>query len=427
MQRIYLLNRLIFIILMLTVMVVSPGLAQAQDCIPAEGNPLRIGAVFPEGSLIARFVGDAYQGAEAMRQSINACGGVNGRPVEWVFQPAADRESAGIAVQNLLAEGIDLIVGSGALAVREALESASISGDFVYWEVTEALNGQSEWAFTPRPSYIQLGQAAANFAETVVAPELSMDVVNLALVYENRPRGELIARGASRIINPLIEREYSAYLSGTNNLAERIREEGVNVVILGAFDNDADRLWYQLREKDANINAWIHVGSAGYRQNLCSRFGNYDGFISVTASGHVSRTYRDEVSGSIYRTFVEAYLRAASTEPSESAELAASGVYMLLRHILPEVEGDFTAENIRSTIMGITIDESVGLMGEGFSLDAETHENLVPGVVVEQRQQGRLCSIWPSTIATCVLPVQPFPTWRERALMDESRTCEDGV
>ncbi|MBC7811311.1 MAG: hypothetical protein H7175_09195, partial [Burkholderiales bacterium] len=42
------------------------------------------------------------------------------------------------------------------------------------------------------------------------------------------------------------------------------------------------------------------------------------------------------------------------------------------------------------------------------------------GAVVRQQQGSFFCSVWPEEIATCAADIQPFPTWRERALLEQN-------
>ena len=410
---------LIFFIILLSLWSVQAQ--SATTCSAATGDPIQIGAVFPQGALLTVNIAEAYQGAEAALETVNACGGVNNRPVEWLYIPANRRADAIAAAQDLVEDGITLIIGGGSQAVTEGLETASLNGDFVYWEVTETLSGESEWAFTSRPSNRQLGEAAAEFATTSFSETLNIPDLRVALVYEDRPRGEQIASGIRSTLTPVIELSYSDTLTIPYSLAERIRDEDIDLVMLGAFDDDADRLWFAMRQADANVSGLLQVGSAGYRRNLCDRFGNFDGFITVSPAGRISATYLTTVE--LYDTFRERYLRNNSSTASEQAMLSASGVYMLLHHVLPTVEGDYTAENIRQAILNVDIPAFSGFMGEGFSIADGVNSS--PGVIIQQRQQGVFCTTWPDSIAMCA--VEAFPTWRERALREESTTCTNPV
>ncbi len=402
---------------------------ESVECVPADGPTLEVGAVFPEGALMTARNAEAYQGTVAMIEAINACGGVKGRPVSIVFEPATNRRQGGEAAQRLVDAGLPLIIGTGAVGVSEGVSEVAEVAGVVYWEVTEPLDAPGEWGFTTNPSSEQLGELTAQFALETLPDLLGTRELKTALIYEDRTRGQAIADGIrdGLPVEPLIKVSYTDFLGNTSRLGVDMREMEIDVVFLVAFNNDADRLWFSLREADANIGAWIHTGNSGFLRNLCSRYGNHDGVISIDTTGPVSLDYRETVVGDVASLYQDAYVREFSEEPSNAAELSAAGTYMLLRYVLPEVNGDLTPENIREAIMGLSIEDGSGLMGEGLQLDADTRLNERPGYVVQQRQEGRFCTLGPNSIATCFADIQPFPTWRERALLEESTVCSGSI
>jgi ABC-type branched-subunit amino acid transport system substrate-binding protein len=414
------------------------GISDAQEeCVPADGEPIIIGAIFPEGNLLTRRDGDAYQGAEAMRQAVNACGGVNGRPVRFLYEPANDRDDAAEAAHRLVEAGVPLIVGSGSQAVSEGAREVTESAGMIYWEMTESLDNAGEWSFSSRPDYETLGAVSVWFTVRGLAEALQIEPESLriALVYEERPRGREVEQGVLTIlelrdIEPIFEHTYSDILWETHNLAERIRDERIDVLIFSGFDEDGEYLWYDLREADANIKAWIQVGSQGYGREWCERGGNMQGFISIDATGPVNDNYRREAMGEVYTLYRRVYLNEYGTEPSYRADLSAAGMYMLLHYILPAIDGDITPTQFASGVLSIPYSEGqIGMMGEGTWVDSVGEINGSLGEVVRQQQGSFFCSVWPEEIATCAAGVQPFPTWRERALMEQNPAiCEgDGI
>lgn len=413
----------------LTLLAITPlTIISAADCIPAEGEPIRLGAIFPEGALFTSENSTDYQGVQAMGAAFNACGGVNGRPIEWVYAPAASRTQAANAAQRLIdEEGVTVIVGSGLAAVDEGAREVAEEKGVVYWEVTEAVEPGGEWFFSPRPTSAQLGALTGQFVAESLPQSLGKTDLRVALIYENRPHGQTIAEGIRDALSipPIIEYSYTDHLYEAYDLAIRLREERIDVVVLAAFERDGDRLWFGAREADANVSAWIHVGSEGYKRGLCERLGNIEGFIGIDSTGPVSVTYRQDTAGDIYTTYRQIYMTTHSAEPTERADLAASGVYLLLKHMLPSVNGEFTAENIRAAVLGLNLTDPAGLMGEGLVFSDGI--NAAPGIIVQQQQGNNFCSIWPSAIATCSGSLIPFPTWVERAKMDELYSCGSSI
>lgn len=414
-------NRIVLTAILLTLFTLTVT-AQPNGCAPAAGEPVRIGAVFPAGNLFSAEAGAPWQGVQAMVEAVNVCGGVNSHPVELAYTPAADRGDAAAALEAL--RGVPLIIGSGTSAVSDALVQASARGDFVYWEVSESLDAPHEWAFSPRPSNYQIGQMTGDYVDTI--PTLNGASPRVALISENRPRAQAIVKGILEALDspPLIEWSYENNLTDSRRLALNIREQGITVVIMAAFENDADQLWYAMRQADANVKAWIQVGGDSYRRNTCERFGNTDGLISISAAGQVSEAYRLETAGAVYEQYKTIYQAEFGDEPGERADLAASGAYLLMRGVLPQVER-WSAEGIRAAILAADLPAPAGLMGEGLEFTSPADFNKQATILVQQRQENRFCTVWPEAAATCEQGLIDFRTWRERAIAAEQAECVD--
>jgi hypothetical protein len=240
-------------------------------------------------------------------------------------------------------------------------------------------------------------------------------LLRVALIYEDNLRARAVADGIVQTLDepPLIEQVIMDHEAADYQLAVQMREQEINVVIVAAFERDADRLWFQLRQADANLVAWVQVGGDQYRHNMCGRIGNTDGIISISAAGTVNAAYRVAAIGPLYTAYLAAYETQFQRAPGEQTDLAASGTYILLREILLHAQGDFTPVTIQQAA-GNTISGATALMSERWSPDPATWLNQAALGIVAQQQSQAFCTISPGSVATCELPVQPLPTWRER-------------
>jgi ABC-type branched-subunit amino acid transport system substrate-binding protein len=401
----------------------------AQDnvaaCVAAAGDSIRIGAVFPAQTVLMASAVTPYEGVVAMVQAVNACGGVAGHPVELVSQPANNRDNARAAVAKLSGD-VPIIIGSGSPAVSEALLNESREGKFLYWEVTEPLDAPHQWSFSPLSNNSQLGSQTADFIQTQVSALLANKSLRLAIVHEKRPAAQLIADALVDTLTtpPVLTYAYDNVLSESYTIAKQIREKKVNAVVIVAFDRDTDQFWLSMRQADANVLGYIQVSGEPDRRNFCERVGNSDGLIMVSRTGAVSPTYRQQHIGAIYNQYLAAYKDQTSAAPDESADLAASGTYLLLHDILPSAADDFTVSNLQHIITTQQLSIGQGMMGEGFSVN-NTFLNGAGVVIFQQRQDNQLCSLVPSEIATCSTALQPFLTWRERVSQPQFASCID--
>ena len=172
---------------LICLLLIAPVWAQDDECSPDDMIP--VGVVFPEGNLLSVTIGEPLFGVQAMIEALDGC-------IDWHIVAANDRDDAEEAVQQLIdSYDVPIVVGSGSQAVRDGLTSAAETHNIVFWEVTEALTDADSWIFSPRPTHAQLGAAAATYIEEVVEPQLELDDLRVALVYESRPAGQAIASG----------------------------------------------------------------------------------------------------------------------------------------------------------------------------------------------------------------------------------------
>ena len=357
-----------------------------------------------------------------MVAAVNACGGVNDRPVELVYAPAANYDEA-IQAADELSGDVPVIIGSGNATVTWGLrQRADDYGEFVLWEVTEPLNETHDvpYAFSPRPTYIQLGNQVDDFIEDQIIPLLGDEPPRIAIVYDADSRAYDVLDGLSSygFRSAIIMHSYADASDVSEALAVQMREADINVLVVVGFDDTPDDLWYYLREADANLDAWIQVGSEVSGCIYCRRVRNTDDLIWVRAAGNVNTDYRMGMIGAVYEQYLEHYQDQFHTLPDTRADLAASGVFTLLRWILPEAGDEITAESVREAAFATEVASLNGMMGEGWRLvnDSIQYQNQNAAVIFSQRQNGAYCVVAPVAVASCAQGLQRFPTWRERAV-----------
>ncbi len=417
-------------VLLLILFCLTVSFASAQEdaaaCIPASGDSLLIGTVFPSAALLSSSTLQPYRGVTTMVDAINACGGVAGHPVGLVNIPANNRNSAHEAISKLKGDVL-LIIGSGSPAVSEVLLDESRNGDFIYWEVSEPVETPHQWSFSSLPTNTQLGSQTADFIQSKVNTLLDDAPLRLAIVHEKRPAAQAVVDALTADLSapPTLVYAYDNVLTDGYAVAKQMREKKVNALVIVAFDRDSDQMWLSLRQADANVLAYIQVGSEPARRNACNRIGNSDNLLTITRAGVVSDVYRQQHIGAIYEHYSAAYMKQFALLPDATADLSASSTYLLLHELLPQTADDFTVSNIQQMLQSAQLPSGSGLIGEGFQLDSTALFNQAAVAIIQQRQNNRFCSLFPADIATCSADLQPFPTWRERVSLPEFASCVD--
>ncbi len=94
---------------------------------PTGDGILRIGTLFPRSGPLAAFSAGQVAAVNAAVREINAAGGVLGAPVEVVNRDAGadDSDKAGPSFDDLVARGVDVVIGPSSSATAEALLPAA--------------------------------------------------------------------------------------------------------------------------------------------------------------------------------------------------------------------------------------------------------------------------------------------------------------
>jgi len=171
--------RLVIVLVILFLFMHSP--VSSQDCQIPSGNPIRLGAVFPEKPLFLNQDGDALDAVQAVTQQYNQCSSIS-RPIEWQIVYANNYDDAIAAMAQFSADNIPLVIGGGLDSVSEGLNAGASQYEIVFWDVTERPRQlPSDWTFTLRPTDDELALSTSEFIQRDVVTQLTTPL-RLALV-----------------------------------------------------------------------------------------------------------------------------------------------------------------------------------------------------------------------------------------------------
>lgn len=393
--------RLIIVIIVLFGVILTPVSAQG-DCVPASGEPITLGAVFPQDFLLLDNSNNAYSAVLAVTELYNQCN-EGARPIEWQLEPATTYDDAIEAMERFSENNVPIVIGSGMESVSEGLNDAAAEHEIVFWDVTERPRQMpSDWSFTLRPSDTVLGNRTAQFIQTEVVNAVLDEPLRLALVAEDTPRANMMADAVREQLGNAIVVDET--IARTSDVAVSIRESDANVLLVISISGDATSLWFAMRQADANVDAWMFLGQE--ELTITSRYVDDPDTtgVMIVGSQHVAvESIEQVISQEWYTLFLQAYRDLSDDAPDTEALSVAVGTYHLLISVLSQVPADITSEAVRA-VMQNTSDIDLFNLTEPLSL------------VVRQRQENGYCLLAPLSFVTCDAPMQAFPTWRQRVL-----------
>lgn len=376
----------------------------SQECVPATGDPITLGAVFPQDFLLLDDNNTAFNAVLAMTTVFNQCNG-GSRPIEWQLEVATNYDDAVDAIAQFGDDNIPLVIGSGMDSVSEGLNDSVAGQGIVFWDVTQPpRQNPSDWTFALRPDDTALGTLTADYIRAEIAPTLLDDPLRVALVTEDIPRALVMAEAVREQLEPFIVVDEPI---NSGNLAVNIRETDANVLLVISIRDDATDLWFAMRQADANVDAWMFLGQDNLmitRRYVDDR--DTTGVMVIGSQHFAVESIEQVIPAERYVAFRDAYHDIADQTPDIQALSAAVGTYYLLASVFSDTSEALTGDEIRQALEN-TSDTAIFNMTD------------ISPLVVRQNQVTGYCLLAPAPLMTCSEPMQPFPTWRQRAINNQ--------
>lgn len=388
----------------------------AAGCSPSR-DAITIGAVYPTGGAQGSGGLEELRGVELAAELASLRGGVDGRPIELRLSPADSSDAAPFAVERLVDEGIDLIVGSyGSTVSRPAAVAATRRGA-LFWE-TGAVGemspdaAQGELVFRFAPTGGTLGRAAVRFVdgrlrEVVHAPpDLRYTVAYVDDVY-----GRSVAEGAVEEI-----REAGLRLAGRlpydlrtvdfDEMASRIGELDTDVLVAVAYLEDGVALQRALVRGAVPLVATIGSSSS----HCMPEFGAILGpdAVGVFASDkpdadHVRPDRLTPEAAELLGWAREEYGRRFGEPMSAAALSGFAAGWALFHHVLPAADG-LDPRSVATAARAVRLAEGALPNAAGLHLAPPGHPdagaNLRPATVIWQWvEENTRAVVWPRALA----------------------------
>lgn len=400
--------RTILRILIATSMAGSAAVAYAQA-------PIRIGASLSKTGKFAELGAEIGRGYHLCTKLANDKGGILGRRLELTVeddQSTAD-VAAGIYDRLITGEKVDAILSPYSSPLTEAV--AGVAEKHKLPLVAAGALSPAIWK-KGRKFVFMLLTPTSGYVKGVIDIAARNGLKTIAVIHENTPFPEAVARSAEGGLQGLELVGKEAYPSGTKDFSEplgRLKARNPDVLIAATYFEDSVAITEQLRKMDINPRMFSVTVGGGLPKfyKLLGPSSNFiyvatqwePEFITLRAGGliPISRYYPGA------QEFVDAF--QAEFPGLDLAYQVAQG-YGACQVLLEGMRraGSTDGQRVRDVIAELEINTTFG----PFKVDANGVQ-LAHKMVVFQWQDGKKVIVWPPELAA-ERPRFPTPPWNRR-------------
>ena len=321
---------LIFLVASLVLSVFSVGAQDATpEATPATGEPIFIGVSGPLTGPNAQYGAQWVKGFDLAIQEINDAGGVDGRPLQYIFEDSqSDPKQSVIVAQKFVADD-RIIVELGDFSSTASMAASPIyeRGGLVQFGFTNShpdFTKSSDYAWSTSVTQDQASPALADFAVT------TLGLKKLAVFQINNDWGkateDLFAPRVTELGGEIVaSQEYLPDDTDFRSALTTVKEANPDGIILISYQNDGALIAQQAREAGITVP---FVGSASLQSPDYIKLGGAAVEGSFILGEFLTTDPRPEV-----QTFVEKFKATYDEEPDLFASLAYDTIYLIAEAI----------------------------------------------------------------------------------------------
>jgi len=394
-----------------------------------DDDAVRVGAVYPLSGSQGSGGRDEHRGVLLAAQLVNADGGVDGHAIEIVSTDVPAAEAAAGAIEDLHADGVDVVLGSYGSTISSPASATAAGNDMVFWEtgavgMLTARSRPGERTFRMPPTGAVLGRNAISFVNGPLAEAFGRDPRGLryAVSFVDDVYGRAVAAGALQAAADLdldvVGRfGYDFQTADYDALARKIDRSGADVLFVSAYLVDAIELRRALVRNDVDLLASIGTSSSYCMPEFGAALG--EGAVGLFASDKPSggaidpSTLRPEGAELLARARA-AYDERWGGEMNPAALAGFSAAWALFADVMPAAS-ELTPDAIAEA--ALAADLPAGSLPNGSGLrfgepgTATAGDNVAAAAVIwEWLVPGEHMVVWPPELATHrVRPVDIAP------------------
>lgn len=392
---------------------------------------IKIGLVFPTTGADAPLGIAEEDAAKLVLNWANSHGGIHGAKIQ-IFEGDSQSDpatGATVAQQLISADNVQILIGSYASAIAQAIAPVAERNKVVLWEEgavsPTVAQGSDPYFFRTVGPADTYAAADLSFLKNYLAAKLGKPLgqIRVAVAHEDGPFGTsvadaIVSQAKAQGVNIVTDIAYSDSSPDLTPVVLKLKQAKPDVLFFTPLVASAPVFWENAQTQNLNIPAVI--GSAGIGSSaFLAKFGaaGVQGVYDVEAPAIANMSLKglqSSIRGDV-STLLSQYKAQTGNPCLVQCGDALGGTYDLVKYVLPNAvaSGSVTADSIRAAALKVNVPTGGTPQGFGLQFDPSTGDNTKAQSVIMQWQNGSLRVVYPSDLATAS-PVFPMPTWSQR-------------
>ncbi|MHB0987693.1 MAG: ABC transporter substrate-binding protein [Bellilinea sp.] len=401
----------------------APAAPEAPAAPTAKALPdeIVVGVVQPLTGPFAVFGKEGQIGAELAIKHINEAGGIKsmgGKKLRIVVEDAGGTaDSAKLATESMISKNHPVAI-LGEYISRFVMAASEVTDREKVILIADALVPQvtqmgRQYLFRPGPTATNHGAMAYQFVKETAAAA-GVEVTSLAILNEDSANGRANSLGATEAalkdkVSIVTTLEYPYDITDATQIVQQLEKANPDVIIHTPYFNDAIVFGKAFKETGYYPKFLAGAGACGYVDPASiAALGDAAEGISMTFSYNPAKDTPQN------KKFVDEYKATYGYIPTEGAGMNyydAMVLYEALEYSGKNFPDDpLNPDNLRASFLALDLTSGPAVEtypGDQIKFDA-TGQNLFPGVVVLQVQNGQPVVVYPAADAEAE-PVFPNP------------------
>lgn len=394
-------------------------------------SAIKIGLVFPTTGSMAPLGIAEENAAELVLAWANSHGGINGTKIQYFTGDSQSSPATGatVAQQLISSDGVQVIIGSYASAIAQAIAPVAERNKVILWEEgavsPTVAQGSDPYFFRTVGPADTYAAADLSFLRNYLAAKIGKPVsqIRVAIAHENGPFGTSVADAIAAQAKPLgvnivADIAYSDTSPDLTPVVLQLKAAKPDVLFFTPLVASAPVFWTAAQAQQLNLKAII--GSAGIGSSaFLKKFGaaGVQGVYDVEAPA-IANMSDSNLQASV-KTDMTALLSQYQKQNGQPCLVqcgdALGGTYDLVKYVLPGAvaSGAVTPASIRAAALKVNVPTGGTPQGFGLHFSSATGDNTAAKSVIMQWQNGTLKVVYPAALAAAS-PSYPMPSWSQR-------------